>query len=152
MTPLQPQENTVPAPPARKGAGWKLLSLLGAFMAGHVVGFLAAIPCGATFFWHSATACALDLLLLPLSAIIVAALGPLFLVVFGLFACSVQGGTKTANATFLLGVSLLYAVLIWGLRRWWKTESPRARLLGGVVLAGYAALSTFCVTYVSIRV
>ena len=129
-----------------------MLSLLGAFMAGHVVGFLAAIPCGATFFWYSATACALDLLLLPLSAIIVAAFGPLFLVVFGLFVCSVQGGTKTAIASFLLGILLLYAVLIWGLRRWWKIEGHRARLLGWLALAGYAALSTFCVTYVSIRV
>ena len=121
-------------------------------MAGHVVGFLAAIPCGATFFLHSATACALDLLLLPLSAIIVAVLGPLLLVVFGLFACSVQGGTKTAIASILLGILLLYAVLIWGLRRWWKTESHRTRLLGWLALAGYAALSTFCVAYVSIRV
>ena len=150
MTLLQPQENTAPAPPARKGVGWKWLSLLGAFMAGHVVGFLATIPSGATF-CSSASACALESLFLPLSAVATAALGPLILVLSGLFACGVQGGTKTAIAAILLGVPLLYAALIWGLRRWWKTGSPRARLLGWLALAVYAALSTFCLIYGSLR-
>ncbi len=150
MTPLPPRENTASAPPARKRVGWKWLALLGAFMCGDVIGFLAAIPSGATF-CRSAFACVLDVLFLPLSAVATAALGPLILVLSGLFACGVQGGTKTAIAAILLGIPLLYAALIWGLRRWWKTESPRARLLGWLALAGYAALSTFSMIYVSLR-
>lgn len=151
MTPSQPQENTTPPPPARKRSGRKWLALSGALLVGHVVGALSLIPCGIPLFGPTTSTVVLDLLLLPLSAVIVAALGPLIFVVGGLFVFRVQGGTKTAIAAILLAVPLLYAALIWGLRSWWKTESPRARLLGWLALAGYAALSTFCMIYVSLR-
>lgn len=151
MTPLPPQENTTPPPPARKRSGRKWLALSGALLVGHVVGFLALIPCGIPLFGPTTSTVVLDLLLLPLSAVIVTALGPLFLVVGGLVVFRVQGGTKTAIGAFVLGVALLYAALIWGLRRWWKTESPRARLLGWLALAGYTALATFCIIYLSFQ-
>lgn len=130
-------------PPSAPSAGRKLLALLGAFIVGQVAGFLAASPSGFSFRVDSVPDF-LGLLLIPLSVTATVALGPLILVIGGLYAFRVQGGTWVAIGTLLVGVPLLYAAVIWGLRRWWKTESPRARLFGWLALAAYNALVSFC--------
>ncbi len=139
--PTRPHPSRLPSAPA--SAGRKLLALLGAFIVGQVVGILAASPQGFSFCVVSVLD-VLGLLLLPLFVTATAALGPLILVICGLFAFHVQGGTWVAIGSLLVGVPLLYAAVIWGLRRWWKTESPRARLFGWLALAAYNALVTFC--------
>ncbi len=141
MPPTRPHPSRLPSAPA--SAGRKLLALLGAFIVGQVVGILAASPQGFSFCVVSVLD-VLGLLLLPLFVTATAALGPLILVICGLFAFHVQGGTWVAIGSLLVGVPLLYAAVIWGLRRWWKTESPRARLFGWLALAAYNALVTFC--------
>ena len=144
VPPTRPHPSRLPSAPA--SAGRKLLALLGAFIVGQVVGILAASPPGFSF--GSSDVSVLDvlgLLLLPLSVTATAALGPLILVICGLFAFHVQGGTWVAIGSLLVGVPLLYVAVIWGLRRWWKTESPRARLFGWLALVAYNALVTFCV-------
>lgn len=152
MTPRPPQGNTPVALLARKRTGRKWLELSGTLVVGHVIGTLAAVLWKTPYCGFDVTASdVLGLLLLPvllpLSAGVATALGPLVLVVCGLTAFRVQGGTQTAVGSILLGIPLLYTALIWGLRRWWKTESPRARLLYGLALAGYNALVTFCVLF-----
>ncbi len=141
VPPTRPPSSRIPSAPA--SAGRKLLALLGAFIVGQVVGILAASPQGFSFCVVSVLD-VLGLLLLPLFVTATAALGPLILVCCGGFAFHVQGGTWVAIGTLLVGVPLLYAAVIWGLRRWWKTESPRARLFGWLALAAYNALVTFC--------
>lgn len=157
MTPLPPRKTTPPTPPARKRTGRKWLELFGTLVVGHVIGTLAAIPWKTSYCDFDVTASdVLGLLLLPLllplSAGAAAALGPLILVVCGLTVFRVRGGTKTAVGSFVLGIPLLYTALIWVLCRWWKTESPRVRLLYGLALAGYNALATFCILYFGSRV
>lgn len=141
VPPTRPHPSRLPSAPA--SAGRKLLALLGAFIVGQVVGILAASPQGFSFCVVSVLD-VLVLLLLPLSVNATAALGPLLLVICSLFAFHVQGGTWVAIGSLLVGVPLLYVAVIWGLRRWWKTESPRARLFGWLALAAYNALVTFC--------
>ena len=148
MTPRPPQGNTPVALLARKRTGWKWLTLWGVLLVGHIVGYLASPPWKTSF--HGPVVA--NLLLLPCTAVIAAAFGPLIFVAFGLFAFCVQRGTNTAVGIFVLGAPLLYTALILGLRRWWKTESPHARFLGGLVLASYNALVTFCVLFFGFRV
>ena len=143
MTPEPQRKNTVPAPLARKRAGQKWLALWGALIAGFI-GCLVPMPFGGLLGGNF-----LHLLLLPFSAIIVAALGPFTLAVSGVLVFRLQAGTWGERGAFLFGVPLLYAILIWGLCRWWKTETPRARLLGGLAFAAYNALVTFCILYLA---
>ena len=132
-----------PAPPAHKRAGWKWLALLCALWAGLAVGFLVAFSCGASFS-NSLVANELNLLLLP---VIVAAWGPAILVICGAFAFHVHGTWVAIGAGVV--ILLLYAALILGIDRWWKTESPRARLFGWLALASYTALVTFCLSCIA---
>lgn len=146
--------DAAPSASTPKRAIRKALALWGALLAGHVAGGLFAcmrweLPFA---FGGRLVDNVLALLLLPLSAVVVAAIGPLFVVGFVLLSFRVEGGTKTAIGTLALGVPLLSIALILGLLRWWKTENPRVRLCGWLALAGYGALSTFCGMYLDTRI
>ena len=93
----------------------------------------------------------LGVVLLPLSAVVYAAAGPLSIISFTLFLFRVRGGTLTAITSLILGSMLIYPALIWFLRRWLRTEKPLVRRLGWLFLLSYAALATYCLMFVSSR-
>ncbi len=121
----------------------KLMILWGMLVIGHVVGLLlyCGFPTDITYkdVWQVA--------LLPISAIVLAAIGPLSIVAFFLTLFRVYGGTATAILSIVCGTSLL----CWGLFRlahkFLKAEARPAQWLLGIVLMGYSALSTFALLY-----
>ena len=103
-----------------------------ALWAALVIGHLAAIlvfPGEIAFGVHS-FAEILGVVLLPLSAVVYAAIGPLSMICFIFFLFRVQGGTLTAIASLILGSMLIYPALIWLLRIWLRTEKSLVRRLG----------------------
>ncbi len=139
----QPQPDGPPAAtPPRPRRPRTFLLLLAALLAGHlavpVVWNFLSLPHGSFLpepIW-------LNIFLLPLTALLTAALGPLFLVLSALYMFQVEGGTPAAVCSFFLGLLLLYAALVLALRRWWKTSDPAARRLGWLAWALYSALAT----------
>ena len=121
----------------------KLMMLWGMLVIGHVVALL--LYCG----FPTAFTCK-DMRIvafLPISAIALAAIGPLSIVLFFLTLFRVQGGTTTAIFSLVCCVLLL----CWGLFRlahkFLKAEVRPAQWLLGIVLMGYSALSTFALLY-----
>jgi hypothetical protein len=125
------------------------LALWAALAIGHLVAILV-FPCVKVFCEQSFVDM-LGVVLLPLSAVVYAAAGPLSIISFTLFLFRVRGGTLTAITSLILGNMLIYPVLIWFLRIWLKTEKSLVRRLGWLVLLSYAALATYCLMFVSSR-
>ena len=88
---------------------------------------------------------------IPVFAAIIAATGPLAIIVCMLYLYRVQGGSFVAISSLIVGSALLYSVLIWGVRAWLKAESILRRLLFGFGLMCYSAFATHCLLYVSAR-
>ena len=113
----------------------------GMLIVGHVAGLL--LYCGLPTAYESAWL----MVMLPISAIAFAAIGPLSIVLFFLTLFRVQGGTTTAIFSLVCCVLLL----CWGLFRlahkFLKAEVRPAQWLLGIVLMGYSALSTFALLY-----
>ena len=122
-----------------------------ALWAALVIGHLAAtlVFTGATAFRVQSFAGILGVALLPLSAVVYAAIGPLSIICFILFLFRVQGGTLAAITSLILGSMLIYPALIWFLRIWLRTEKSLVRRLGWLFLLIYATLATYCLMYVS---
>ena len=93
----------------------------------------------------------LGVVLLPLTAIITAAIGPLAIVCFVLFLFRIRGGTPTAICSLLLGSSFFYCVLICGIRIHMKVERPLVRWFGRIGILCYSCLATFCLLYIASR-
>ena len=126
----------------------KWISLLGMLIAGHLLALL--MFCGVSSFRTQSIAAALGYLaLIPLSAIVCTAIGPLSIISFALFMFRIRGGTSTAVGSLLTGGALMYFALAWGFRRWWKTSSRIVRYVGWAMIASYSALATYCLLYVS---
>ena len=128
-----------------KFARW--LALWAALVIGHLVATLV-FPGEIAFCVHSFDEIQ-GLVLLPLSAVVYAAIGPLSMICFILFLFRVQGGTLTAIASLILGSVLIYLAIIWFLRIWLRTEKSLVRRLGWLIVSSYAALATYCLLYVS---
>ena len=132
----------------RKVSLLKLFVLWGLFVAGHFSAIL--MFCGVSSFRTQSIATALGhLALIPLSAIVCAAIGPLSIISFALFMSRIRGGTLTAVGSLLIGGPLMYFALAWGLRRWWKTSSRLVRYVGWAMIASYSFSATYCLLYVS---
>ena len=126
----------------------KWISLWGMFIAGHILALLTF--CGVNSFRIQSIAAAVGhLALIPLSAIVYTAIGPLSIISFALFMFHIRGGTSTAIGSLLIGGPLMYFALAWGFRRWWKTSSRIVRYVGWIMIASYSALATYCLLYVS---
>lgn len=125
------------------------LALWAALVTGHLAAILV-FP-GVKVFCEQSFADMLGVVLLPLSAVVYAAVVPLSIISFTLFLFRVRGGTLTAIISLLLGSMLIYPALIWFLRIWLRTEKLLVRRLGWLVLLSYAVLATYCLMYVSSR-
>ena len=125
------------------------LALWAALVTGHLAAILV-FP-GVKVFCEHSFADILGVVLLPLSAVVYAAIGPLSMICFIFFLFRVQGGTLTAIASLILGSVLIYSALIWFFRIWLRTEKSLLRRLGWLFLLSYAALATYCLMYVSSR-
>ena len=93
----------------------------------------------------------LGVVLLPLTALVTAAMGPLAIVGFMLFLFRVRGGTPTAICSLLLGSSLIYCALVWCIRMHMKVERPLVRWFGRIGILCYSCLATFCLLYIASR-
>ncbi len=123
----------------------------GALATGHLVAIL--MFCGINSIYTPSLATTLgSLAMIPFSAVIYAALGPLAIVGMVLFMFRVQGGTATAICSLLIGSPLMYCAVIWGLRRWWRATGPLARCVGWIMLTCYSAVATYCLLYISIAI
>lgn len=132
----------------RKNSFLKLFVLWGMLVAGHLSAFM--MFCGVNSFRIQLIAAAVGhLALIPLSAIVYTAIGPLSIISFALFMFHIRGGTSTAVGSLLIGGPLMYFALAWGFRRWWKTSSRIVRYVGWIMIASYSALATYCLLYVS---
>ena len=132
----------------RKSLFLKLLVLWCMLIAGHILVLL--MFCGVGLFRTQSIVAALGhLALIPLSAIVCMATGPLFIISFALFMFRIRGGTLTAVGSLLIGGPLMYFALAWGFHRWWKTSSRIVRYVGWAMIASYSALATYCLLYVS---
>ena len=129
----------------RKCSFLKLFVLWGMLVAGHLSALL--MFCGVDSFCTQSIVSALALM--PLTAIVYAIIGPLSIICFVLFMFRIQGGTSTAICSLLIGGVLMYFVLAWGFRRWWKTSSRIVKYVGWAMIASYSALATYCLLYVS---
>ena len=132
----------------RKNSFLKLFVLWGMLVAGHILALLTF--CGVNSFRIQSIAAAVGhLALIPLSAIVHTAIGPLSIISFALVMFHIRGGTSTAVGSLLIGVPLMYFALAWGFCRWWKTSSRKGRYVGWIMIASYSALATYCLLYVS---
>ena len=104
------------------------LALWATLVIGHLVATLV-FP-GEIAFGVQSFAEILGVVLLPLSAVVCAAIGPLSMICFILFLFRVQGGTLMAIASLILGSVLIYLAIIWFLRIWLRTEKSLVRRLG----------------------
>jgi hypothetical protein len=88
----------------------------GMLIVGHVAGLLlyCGLPTADESVWL--------MVMLPISAIANAAIGPLFIVLFFLIFFRVQGGTTTAIFSLVCGVPLLYWALFVFVRKMMKAK------------------------------
>lgn len=119
----------------------KLMIQWGLLLIGHVAGLL--LYCGLPTAYESVWL----MVMLPISAIVFAAIGPLSIILFFLTLFRVQGGTATAILSLLCGVPLLYWFLLWLVRKQLKAECCLYRWLINIVLVCYSALSSFALLY-----
>ena len=115
----------------------------GMLIVGHVAGLL--LYCGLPTAYESVWL----MVMLPISAIAFAAIGPLSIVLFFLTLFRVQGGTTTAIFSLVCGVPLLCWALFVLVRKMMKAKHRLPQWLLRVALACYSALSTFALLYVS---
>ena len=113
----------------------------GMLIVGHVAGLL--LYCGLPTAYESVWL----MVMLPISAIAFAAIGPLSIVLFFLTLFRVQGGTTTAIFSLVCGVPLLYWALFVLVRKMMKAKHRLPQWLLRVALACYSALSTFALLY-----
>ena len=113
----------------------------GMLIVGHVAGLL--LYCGLPTAYESVWL----MVMLPISAIAFAAIGPLSIVLFFLTLFRVQGGTTTAIFSLVCGVPLLCWFLLWLVRKQLKAECCLYRWLINIVLVCYSALSSFALLY-----
>ena len=125
------------------------LALWAALIIGHLAAILF-VP-GEMSFCVQSFAEILGVVLLPLSAVVCAAIGPLSMICFILFLFRVRGGTLTAITSLILGSVLIYSALIWFFRIWLRTEKSLVRRLGWLFFLSYAASATFSLMFVSSR-
>jgi len=111
----------------------------GMLIVGHVAGLL--LYCGLSTEYESVWL----MVMLPISAIVFAAIGPLFIVVFFLILSRLEGGT--AMSILVCGVPLLYWGVVLLVRKTMNAESRFLKWHLRVALAGYSALSTFALLY-----
>ncbi len=113
----------------------------GMLIVGHVAGLLlyCGLPTANESVWL--------MVMLPISAIVFAAIGPLSIILFFLTLFRVQGGTATAILSLLCGVPLLYWFLLWLVRKQLKAECCLYRWLISIVLVCYSALSSLALLY-----
>ena len=113
----------------------------GMLIVGHVAGLLlyCGLPTACESVWL--------MVMLPISAIAFAAIGPLSIVLFFLTLFRVQGGTTTAIFSLVCGVPLLCWVLFVLVRKMMKAKHRLSQWLLRVALACYSALSTFALLY-----
>ena len=104
------------------------LALWAALVIGHLVAILFFL--GKMAFGVQSFAEILGVVLLPLSAVVCVAIGPLSMICFILFLFRVRGGTLTAITSLILGSVLIYSALIWFLRIWLRAEKSLVRRLG----------------------
>ena len=119
----------------------KLLILWAMLVAGHAAGML--LYCGLPTTFEDAWLVAV----LPVSAIVFAAIGPLSIVMYFMALFRVQGGTATAILSLLCGTPLFLWTLFLLVRKMMKTEHRFSQWLLRVALASYSALSTFALLY-----
>lgn len=124
----------------------KWLELWGLLFCGHLLAGLIFTKAGA-----SCTLSFIDVLIMaiPLSALVVAATGPLAIVGFALFLFRVQGGTPVAVFSLTFGSLLIYSALIWCTWLWAKAGHAAARWCAGICLLCYSAFATFCMLYLA---
>ena len=113
----------------------------GMLIVGHVAGLL--LYCGLPTAYESVWL----MVMLPISAIAFAAIGPLSIVLFFLTLFRVQGGTTTAIFSLVCGVPLLCWALFVLVRKMMKAKHRLPQCLLRVALACYSALSTFALLY-----
>lgn len=132
----------------RKNSFLKLFVLWGMLVAGHLSAFM--MFCGVDSFRIQSIAAAVGhLALIPLSAIVYTAIGPLSIISFALFMFHIRGSTSTAVCSVLIGGTLMYFILAWGFSRCWRATSRIVRYVGWIMIASYSALATYCLLYVS---
>ena len=119
----------------------KLMIPWGLLVIGHVAGLL--LYCGLPTAFENAWQVAV----LPISAIVVAAMGPLSIVAFFLTLFRVQGGTASAILSLVCGTPLLCWALFLLIRKMMKAERRLSQWFLRVALACYSALSTFALLY-----
>ena len=119
---------------------WMIIWVM--LIIGHVVGSLiyGGLPNAFEIVsWEAA--------LLSISAIVFAAMGPLFIVMFFLILFREEGGTAMSILSLVCGVPLLYWGVVLLVRKTMNAESRFLKWLLRVALAGYSALSTFALLY-----
>lgn len=93
----------------------------------------------------------LALVMMPVFAVVIAAMGPFEIVALVLYLFRVRGGSLVAVSSLIVGSALLYFVLVWCIRARLKAETRLRRLLWGIGLMCYSAFATHCLLYVSAR-
>ena len=118
----------------------------GMLIVGHVAGLL--LYCGLPTAYESAWL----MVMLPISAIAFAAIGPLSIVLFFLTLFRVQGGTTTAIFSLVCCVPLLCWALFVLVRKMMKAKHRLSQWLLRVALACYSALSAFALLHGASRI
>ena len=125
----------------------KWMILWGLLVIGHVVGLL--LYCGLS----APLKAVWQMPMLPINAVVVAAIGPLAIVLFFLLVLfRVQGGTVIAISSLACGTPLLYWALFLFVRKWLKSERHLVQWLLNIALVCYSALSTFTLLFGASRI
>jgi len=123
-----------------------ILSTLGWIVLGSCVSFLCH---GGSF--KPVSGAVLAVVMMPVFAVVVAAMGPFEIVAFVLYLFRVRGGSFVAVSSLTVGSALMYFALVWCIRVRLKAEARLRRVLWGIGLMCYSAFATHCLMYVSAR-
>lgn len=123
-----------------------ILSTLGWIIFGSCVSFLCH---GGSF--KPVSGAVLAVVMMPVFAVVVAAMGPFEIVAFVLYLFRVRGGSFVAVSSLTVGSALMYFALVWCIRARLKAEARLRRVLWGIGLMCYSAFATHCLMYVSAR-
>ena len=115
-----------------------------------ILGNVASVLCHGGSFKPVAGA-VLAVVMMPVFAVVVAAMGPFEIVAFVLYLFRVRGGSLVAVSSLTVGSALMYFALVWCIRARLKAETRLRRGLWGIGLMCYSAFATHCLMYVAVR-